>query len=169
MISFASSSIETLNPTIIESNSFISKLAFAEIISVLLSNYNCSTSNQCTYNDNLIPYYWGNGAILLIREVTIGNNQVDLEYCFDFDCVKVGIRETEKLKELYPNTQFSSPTDDDSGETEDGWICRKIYSYQEDVKQKTDIDNFILKIEKEILGNSNSTLISKLTIQTIES
>jgi hypothetical protein len=134
-----------------------------EIISKLLeAPYSCSTNNQCSLDENKIPYFWGNGEISLSRKITINNEKFDFEYCFDTQFVKVGIRETEELKAKLSNVQFEKSNDNTGSETMIGWICEIKYDYQE-VKQKFSIGDFLDKIENEVFRGKNS-LVSKLRV-----
>lgn len=133
-----------------------------EIISKLLKvPFSCSTKNQCSFSDNKIDYYWGNGDVSLIRKVIISNEAYEFDYQFDSQFVKIGMKETEELKTRFSEIQFIEPTDNEDGEKANGWICRKKYNYHTLVKKETDIDTFIIQIENEVFDNLNG-MASKL-------
>lgn len=139
-----------------------------EIISKLLENNSITTTQQCTYNGEKIPFFWGNDYIILQREILIINEKIIFTYQFNNDFLQIGIKETEQMNEKFSGIQFLAPVDNDYGEKSDGWICRKKYNYQEEVKDLNDISVFLSKIESEVFGDSNS-LFSKIKQTNIKS
>lgn len=113
---------------------------------ILLSNYRNEIISKLLENNDLeYNWEWGNiqnryfrgWDIRLIRKIEIKNEIIESEYIFDRQFVYIGIRETEELKLKFSNIEFK-----------EGWFCKLEYDYIEMVKQESDIDSFLQKIEE---------------------
>jgi hypothetical protein len=131
-----------------------------EIMSYLQTNFSCVPINcQCTIDNNsiFIPFFSGSEEVKLARKIRINEEDYEFEYKFDRKFVSVGLKKTIEISNKFENANFTSD------EKDEGWICRKKYDYQEEVKSEQDIEMFVKKIEEEVFNLLNTdSLIAKL-------
>ena len=132
-----------------------------EIINRLLDLYECQTDQQCKLSDGTkIPFFQGNDKVKLRRII----QNYKFEYVFDRNYVYVGLYETDEYKTKFSDIEFQYESENNFGESSQGWICRKKYDYQNEVNLEEQIHGFIEKIENEVFNLSNpDSLIAKLS------
>jgi len=136
-----------------------------EIMDCLLKNFSCvAIACQCSIDNIPIPFFFGNEDVRLTRQIRVNDEDYEFEYVFDRQFVRVGLKETTELGNKFIDVNFTVSSENDFGETAEGWICRKIYDYQNEVTSEEQIYGFVEKIENEVFNLSNSdSLIARLT------
>ena len=103
---------------------------------------------------NIQGKYFRGWDISLSRVEKINGQDIKVYYGFDRKFLKVGIKETEELKERFSDVKFE--------DAENGWICIKKLDYLQAVKSDEDIDGFLNEVE-----DSLKDLLLKLETQFI--